>query len=372
MKMKNLPFTAANRAQPLKDLGSADPESFFITIHHVFDRAKYAVNGTVDRFYRLGNSVIRLRFAGDVLIPQITPALEHLAIEPTSTPSLTICLWDSISTKTTMPSPPWSANDYLPRGEIRGYTNDRIHTAFHPGVWTLSMFDSASNTGLFWIHDAREIPSYVTGYPLHVILSWWAHRYGLQLIHAAAVGALDGGVLIVGKGGSGKSTAALSCLLAGFLYAGDDYVLVDDRSVPHVYSLYNSAKLNTDQARSFPILFSDRPLFQQSDRAKTLTFLYRTHPDQLAIALPIKAILLPRITTSPKSRLERASAGRILAGLAPSTLFQLPGEDQSTLRSLARLVTQVPNYVLNLGTDFTTIPDAVHEALARSKTDAAN
>ncbi len=372
MRMEDLISKVTNQDQLLNRSERTDPESFFGTVHHVFDQAKNAAGGNVDRFYKIGDLVIRLCFAGDALVPYLTPALEHLSTEPTSTPSLTVCLWDSTSTKTVMPSPPWSAEDYLPRGQVRDYNNSRIRTAFHPGAYSLSMLNSTSNIGLFWIHDASKIPSYVTGSPLHVMLSWWAHLHGLELIHAAAVGTIDGGVLIVGKGGSGKSTTALSCLLAGFLYAGDDYVLVDARPVPSVYSLYNSAKLNRDQARCFPLMFSDRPLFQQSRVERTLTFLYETHPDQLATSLPLKAILIPRIAASVKTKLERASATDALAALAPSTLFQLPGEDQSTLRGLATLVAQVPNYILHLGTNFATIPAAVYEALARSKTGAAD
>ncbi len=351
--------------------GSVDdqriPQEFFETLHETFRRAEEAVGGSIDRFYEIGGLIVRLRFAGDALVPYISHAFDHLAVEPTSAPSLTICLWDSISTETAMPPPPWSADDYLPRGEIRGYSSTHIHTAFHPGVGTLSMFDSKSNTGLFWIHGPEDIPAYVTGSPLHAILSWWAHGHGLQLIHAAAVGTVGGGVLVVGKGGSGKSTTALSCLQAGLLYVGDDYVLVDER--PYVYSLYNSAKLNSDQARSFPTLFSDTSSFGQSNYEKTLTFLYKTHPDQLAASLPIKAILLPKITDVPNSRLERASAGEILAGLAPSTLFQLPGADRSAFHGLARLVTQVPNYVLHLGSDLETIPDVILGAITRSRPD---
>ena len=372
MRMENLISKATNQDQSLNSSEHTDPESFFGTVYHAFDQAKNAAGGSVDRFYKMGDLVIRLCFAGDALVPYLTPALEHLSTEPTSTPSLTVCLWDSTSTKTAMPSPPWSADDYLPRGEVRGYNNALIHTAFHPGVYTLSMLNSMSSIGLFWIHDAKEIPSYATGSPLHVILSWWAHMHGLELIHAAAVGTIDGGVLIVGKGGSGKSTTALSCLLAGFLYAGDDYVLVDARPVPSVYSLYNAAKLNRDQARSFPLIFSDRPLFQQSSVERTLSFLYETHLDQLVASLPLKAILIPRISALATTKLERASAADALAALAPSTLFQLPGEDQSTLRGLATLVAQVPSYILNLGTNLATIPAAVHEACARSKTGAAD
>ena len=38
----------------------------------------------------------------------------------------------------------------------------------------------------------------------------------LQYVHAGAVGNKNGGILLVGKGGSGKSSTALACLKSDF------------------------------------------------------------------------------------------------------------------------------------------------------------
>ena len=69
---------------------------------------------------------------------------------------------------------------------------------------------------------------------------------------AAAVGQAAGGVLLVGAGGSGKSTCALSCLTSDLLYAGDDYVAVELRPEPRVLSLFCSGKLEPDHAALLP------------------------------------------------------------------------------------------------------------------------
>ena len=54
--------------------------------------------------------VVRLRFAGDGLVPLITPALEHLRIEQISDdPDFTVSLFDTESTGVRMVPAPWDA-----------------------------------------------------------------------------------------------------------------------------------------------------------------------------------------------------------------------------------------------------------------------
>ena len=70
-------------------------------------------------------------FAFPVLVPIITPALEHSAAKEGGTPALS--LWDSVSTGVKMPSPPWTTGHYLARGEVAGFNDGRIHTSFDMG-----------------------------------------------------------------------------------------------------------------------------------------------------------------------------------------------------------------------------------------------
>jgi hypothetical protein len=124
---------------------------------------------------------------------------------------------------------------------------------------------------------------------------------GLQLVHAAAVGNSNGGVLIGGKGGSGKSTTALTCLESKLNYIGDDYTLLGlDSGRPVVHSLYNSAKLNSDHVQRFPTLL---PKVSNPDRLadeKALLFVNEHYPAKVATQLPVRAVLLPRVTGSPE------------------------------------------------------------------------
>ena len=91
------------------------------------------------------------------------------------------------------------------------------------------------------------------------------------MLHAAAVGTADGGVLIVGRGGVGKSTTALACLAAGMKYVADDYLVVQLDPEPRAFQLYGTAKLEASQLRHFPELqnFVSKSRFCGKRKART-------------------------------------------------------------------------------------------------------
>jgi hypothetical protein len=187
-----------------------------------------------------------------------------------------------------------------------------------------------------------------------------------QLVHAAAIGTPRGCVLLAGRGGSGKSATTLACLSSELLHVGDDYVLLREKPAPHVYSLYNSAKLSSEYLPRLPHL---APVVVNAERLageKALIFLNDHFPSRLTAGLPLKAILKLRITGRPESRLKPSSPAASLKALAPSTIFQLPGARGDGFRSLVDCVKRVPNYVLELGTDPSTIPEVILGLLSRS------
>src|SRR5207245_11614045 len=95
-----------------------DPLGFFQVVHGKFQEAERNAGGPLDVFCEMAGYKIRLRFAGPALVPFILPALGHLNVAPYSAPTLTICLWDSVSTRTKITPPPWSDTHYTPAGKI--------------------------------------------------------------------------------------------------------------------------------------------------------------------------------------------------------------------------------------------------------------
>ena len=109
------------------------------------------------------------------------------------------------------------------------------------------------------------------------------------------MGTAAGAALIVGAGGSGKSTSALWCIGSGLLYCGDEYALVAPESEPRVYSLYCSGKLEPFRLRNFPHLIGRVESQEVPEGEKALLFADRPE-DGATRSLALRAVLVPRIT----------------------------------------------------------------------------
>lgn len=349
-------------AATLPDAGPA----FLYDLRSAFERA--AARGVVERTYRIAGQPVRLRIAGDVLAAGMTPALEHLAAPIDAEPALTVRMWDSAATGVMPPAPPWAADAYRERSDIRHDYDFRASFNMMSGV--LSLLEAGDTEATVWVRDAAALPLWETAAPMRTLLGWWASSVGGQLAHGAGVGTERGGILLAAVGGSGKSTTALSCLNAGLLYAGDDYVLVEGGAEPTIHSLYASAKVVPSNLEArLPHLAS---LAQESgvetpdsDPFDKVVLLLQDHfPQQMAASLPLRAIVVPHIdpdgpTVTPLSPRD------VLRALAPTTVFQLPGAGSDSLALLSGIVEGVPGYALGVGPDLGENVDAIRDLIDR-------
>jgi hypothetical protein len=346
---------------------STRPEEFFDSILALSEQA--AAGRRIERYFLLDGHVVCLEFAGEALAEPLCRALAHLACEP-AVEALRIRAWDSASTGVPWPNLPWFDyegfvnsrgeridNLYTPRGDIRGYNTDRIQT--HIGDRLFSLLDAERNLGIYWCHDAAELPIYERGAPLRSILHWWLRRRGLQMIHAGAVGNANGAVLLSGKGGSGKSTTALTCLNSPLLYLSDDYSLVNAGPEPYVCSIYNTAKVRPDNLHRVPFLAGALTNRESLEFEKALFFLHEHFPGRLVSRLPLRAVLLPCVTGKPDTWLEPADPAESLASIGLSSLHQLSGSGGALLGTVKRLLASVPSWHLRLGTDLEQIPRVI-------------
>ncbi|HEY8600246.1 MAG TPA: hypothetical protein VIL85_17545 [Thermomicrobiales bacterium] len=323
--------------------------------------------------YAIGSDLLRLRFAGDALIPLLTPALAHLAApDPAATGgrTLTIDVWDSASTNGAIPPPGWDETERRGRSEIGGYDDPsgRIRAVYNGEAELVSLFDTATDTAILWSRDPQLLPVYEVAAPFKVILHWWLERTGRLLVHGGAIGTEAGGVLVIGRGGSGKSTTCLACLAApetGLRYASDDYTIVTDSAPPAVHSLYASAKLHTNHLWRLPRLAPLAANPAGIDGGKAMLLLAERCPERLIRSFPIRALLLPRVVGGPVTRLRPMKAAEGLVALAPSTILQLPVSGAPALRAMARIAARVPGFVLELGDDTAQIPGVIAGWLAQ-------
>jgi hypothetical protein len=346
--------------------------TLFQSVHDAFLTAKLTDGGTYKSSYRIGGESIVLHFAGPALIPLITPALSHLGIPDALAPDLTVQVWDSASTGISLPQLPWSTGGYTSTHGEFSYAEGRVHyrdarfEIYYYSGDNLILLDEQSQHAIVWMKNATEVPYYETAAPLRILLQWWLSRHACQLMHAAAVGLQDGGVLITAKGGSGKSTSALACLNSNLYYAGDDYVAVSSAPSPYVHSLYSSAKIHADNLHRVPHLISSIQNSKKLATEKALLLLNKHFPEHISAGFPLRALLVPRITQQTHTTLTPASPIVGLRALAPTTLFQLPGANKSAFTMMAQLVKQLPCYWLELGSDTAKVPDAILTFLAES------
>ncbi|MDQ2674061.1 MAG: serine kinase [Chloroflexota bacterium] len=328
-----------------------------------FEEACRRAGGVVAHDYIVGGHPVRLRFAGPALVPRLAPALSHLAAPEPLEPQLTISIWDGDSTGSGTPPGPWDeVEDTGDRTHLCAGT--RIRAVFYPEPPMMSFLDEPSGQACFWTRSAATVPFYETGSPFRPIFNWWMGSHGRQFAHAAAVGTEAGGVLLVGRGGSGKSTTAMACLGAGLRYAGDDHCLVSTDPIPYAHSLYCSGKLNPDSLERLPAL---RPALSNGDRLdqeKGLILLAGLAWPRVVAGFPIRAILMPQVHPGPETELVSASPAAALLALAPSTMLPLPKSHSAGLGALATLVRRVPCYRLRLGACLDDAPRVIAGLLA--------
>ena len=317
-----------------------------------------ARTGLVSRSYTIAGLPFTMRFAGEQMLTRIGRSFEHLASDGSGEPGLTVNLWDSRSSGVEAPPLLGELIENDESGPMYYYERAGVQAM---GRWrTLSVLDSPEAEAWFWTPAPDAMASWDWAAPLRSILHWWLGSQGIVQVHGGAIGTDEGGVLVVGRGGSGKSTTALSSLAAGLRYAGDDFVAVTTEPEPVVHSLYCSGKLDAGHLERFPRLLTEVANPVRNADEKAIVYVDRAFPGSPISCFPVRAVLVPRVVArEPETRIVPASAPAALAALAPSTIFQLHPPQASALAAMAALVRAVPCFTLELGSDIDRIPEAI-------------
>jgi len=321
-----------------------------------------AAGGEVVRRIRIAELRIDLRSAGPAMLERLGGAFAHLVDDTDGPPGLDVCLWDSSDDPAaTPPLPATDPNE--PRGAVFYSSDGPFELAYQPGLGQLSALDADRAVAWFWSRDHNELPFWEPSAPIRQILHWWFARNDLMLVHGAAVGNADGGVLLVGRGGSGKSTCALATLMSDLLYAGDDYVAVRVGATPWIYSVYSSGKLEPEHSRLLPHLPAPGFAGDPSLDEKSVFYVSERFADRMCRGFPLRAVLVPRVTGSAP-RIVPVDKATALRALAPSTLLQLYPARPDALARMAALLRVVPAFGFEVGGDIDGIPRAIEAFLA--------
>jgi len=347
-----------------------DPAAYFAAGENAFADAARRAGW---RSFRLGiaGRIVRLDFAGEALAAMIAPVFAHLADpQPAREANLVLRVWDWGETGVPLPPRPWTPEQEGVQGRVA--LADGYAALVDGGGVQIWLLDRAGGRGIVWFRAASDMPYWERIHPLRQFLEAWGNALGMQMMHAGAV-AFDAapGALLIGAGGSGKSTTVLACLEAGARTAGDDYVLVDAGGVgrkPAAHSLYGTMRLYESHVRRFPSLMPEHDSVApgHDGTPKLTAYVSRRRPDRFAETLPIAAVLMPRVGSGAASRVVRESGGAALFALAPNSLKQLDPTSRAAFQRMALLCKSVPCWRLELGTEIAGIAAAVRDAVARS------
>jgi hypothetical protein len=241
---------------------------------------------------------------------------------------------------------------------------DNLRGFYHHDGPSWQFYDPATATGIMSLLDPLGIPPWETGSPLRLMLHWAYAAAGRRMTHAATLGHDGRGALIVGASGSGKSGTALAGLLHGLDSAGDDYVLVEQGPRVVAHALFNVFKQDPAGLRRAGMAggVADMP---RNWHGKIEFDAARLAGKPLAAEMEIIALLLPRIAHETRTTITRVGAREAALGLAPSSVFQLPGDMGTGFGFLSDLVRRLPAYRVNLSDNPAEIADAIGSLLTQ-------
>lgn len=183
-------------------------------------------------------------------------------------------------------------------------------------------------------------------HPMVVPLLRWALDSDMIVMHCAAVGVAGHGVLICGRGGQGKSTLAISCMMLGMDFVSDDYVLLNLSGRLLSMPIYRTVGINPDME---DLLKTGLPVLKK-DRAFREKLLLDTSSVNYCEELMIDAIIFPVL--GDEVGIIPTSPGKALTQLVHSSISQLyVYRDARINRIMLQRLQGLPVYEMTLGRD---------------------
>jgi hypothetical protein len=307
-------------------------------------------------YYSIGNKIFRIESYGSFDAKAYLRSLQHLKVTTGGT-DVTLKLIESKSTGSTPPEDWWKWQKIDPyNGELLGF-GEGYCAVFNSTELSFLYIDYASGVIIYWANDFNRLPVNEISAPLRSVLSCWFRPSAFFLCHAAGVGLNPAGVLLTGKGGSGKSTSTLSCLKSDLKLAGDDFLLVDSEN-SKAYNLYGVAKLNADQFERFRYLEKFIANISQLPEEKGHVYVNEEFPHTIINEFNITSILLPTVTGKPDTYIEKCSKIDAIKALVPSSVWILKSDVQS-VDKMKKLIAKTPTFRLLAGTDLEQIPQQI-------------
>ena len=266
-----------------------------------------------------------------------------------------------------MPPPPaWGEAIYHPREIEKRLDGTPFRATYFHDDQLWQIYNHREGFGVQWMRGADSYPPWESGAPLRVFLHWAYRFLNKRLVHAGTLGQGGRGILLAGKGGSGKSGTVVGGIVHGLDSVGDDYVLVEMGSQEaYAYPLFRTLKQDLEGLNRLglaPMVADEHQVNWQNKYELRIEDFGKSFADRLEVA----ALVIPRITNGPVSSFAPLSRSRAMLALAPSGLMQMPGERESGVSFYSELVRRAACYELRLGTDPEEISDVIADFIDKA------
>ena len=315
----------------------------------------------VTREYIIAGNPIVIHFIGIQQLPFFTLSLAHLETARTAkTDAFTMYVVDASVAKIKLPTLFWRPGDVSDYDGAIRVMPDGIFAACISEYQTIQFIDHTAKIGFVWMNNTAILQEWESSFPFRTFFYQLLKEQGFLFIHAGAVGTSQGGVLLTGKGGAGKSTTCLSSILYSNLqYAGDDFICINPQT-RMAYSLYNIAKLTNSNISRFPELASNS---DGVDGDKLQYFVHKHLPQKMIKQMKVKAIFIPNYSPSHTIvSLSIANKQDVMKALAPSSVLLLRAGEKE-IKKLALLIGDLPSYWINTNENLIEIASVIENYL---------
>jgi hypothetical protein len=252
-----------------------------------------------------------------------------------------------------LPSPPaWGEPIFHPRQFEKLLVNRSLRATYFsdPRVWQI--YDHQQKFGLLWLTGPHHYYDWEPAAPLRTFLHWSYCFQGMRLVHAGALGKRGAGILLVGGSGSGKSGTVVGGITHDLESVGDDYVLVETAAAgKFAYPLFRTLKQDLMGLRRLGLEARISQSRSTNWQEKFEFTCEEINGQNMATRLRIDAIVIPKIVDAARSTIRPTSRQQGMLALAPTGLFQLPGERTSGVRFFSNLIRRLPCFELDLSRD---------------------
>jgi hypothetical protein len=197
----------------------------------------------------------------------------------------------------------------------------RWDSPHHDDATGSARFIDYTSTVVAWEEDATRVVVATRGFGatdlafrenVRLLLQPALSLLGIETLHGGSLGTTDRGILLIGRGGSGKSTLVSAGVHAGWSTLGDDFVLMPtgaNAETMRLSSLFSTAKLEPSSPAS-----KHYPGSNNLRDGKRVVELSR-HPDSVVARQSIVGIAA--VSVGPESSLRDATPHTVLDALLP-------------------------------------------------------